>query len=258
MKKLFVLAVLAIGCVGMLPHAAHAQSYYPGPIMQQPQLQPYSMPYQQYQQPYVPYQQYQQPYVPYQPPYQSSPYSQPCMPAYNYSSCVQPQIIPQCGQASGGNSQQMYRCGLSLVYARRYAEAIQTFQQFLSYYPQSSLADNALYWTGEAYYAQKQYYQALSLFQQVLTRYPQGNKVPDALLKMALSYMSLKRNSEGCQYLNELRYRYPNSEPAQKAYRWLDRCGYSYGGGGTGYTQQPYSSNIPQPWYGESALPKYW
>ena len=246
MKKLCILAVLVSCWVGLLPTTVQAQSYYPGPMIQQPQWQqssPYALPYQSYQQPYVPY---QQPYL----------YSQPCTPAYNYSSCVQPYIVPQCGSGWGGSPEQMYRCGLSLVYARRYGEAIQMFQQFLSYYPQSSLADNALYWAGEAYYAQKQYYQALGFFHQVLTRYPQGNKVPDALLKIALSYLSLKRNSEGCQYLNELRYHYPYSEPAQKAYRWLDRCGYA-SGGGSGYVQ-PYSSTIPQPWYSESSLPKYW
>jgi tol-pal system protein YbgF len=165
--------------------------------------------------------------------------------------------MTQCWQGGWSNPQQLYRCGLSLVYARRYSEAIRIFQQFLNSYPQSSLADNALYWTGEAYYAQKQYYQALSYFQQILSRYPQGNKVPDALLKIALSYMSLNRDSEGCQMLNELQYRYPNSEPAQKAYRWMNRCGY-WGGGGTGYYSQPYSSNTPQPWYSESVLPKYW
>jgi len=164
--------------------------------------------------------------------------------------------MTQCWQGGwSSNPQQLYRCGLSLVYAKRYSEAIQTFQQFLNSYPQSSLADNALYWTGEAYYAQKQYYQALGYFQQVLSRYPQENKVPDALLKIALSYMSLNRYSEGCQTLNDLQYRYPNSEPAQKAYRWRDRCG--YWGGGYTYTQ-PYSSNRPQPWYSDSALPKYW
>jgi tol-pal system protein YbgF len=152
----------------------------------------------------------------------------------------------------------MYRCGLSLVYARRYNEAIQVLQNFLRSYPQSSLADNALYWTGECYYAQKQYHTALSYFQRVLFQYPRGNKVPDATLKIALSHFSLKQYGEGCRVLNELISCYPNSEPARKAYRWLDRCGGGYYDpypGNYGGYDSPYYGNLSLPHYGEPQLP---
>ncbi len=160
-------------------------------------------------------------------PFWSQPYAiQPSYPQYpSYS--PSPWGEPQMGYSSYGYSpNQLYQCGLQLVYARRYHDAIRTFQMFLQMYPQSSLADNALYWTGECYYAQKRYYDALSYFQRILYECPRANKVPDALLKIALSYMSLNQHARGCQYLADLVNRYPNSEPAQKAYRWFDRCGW--------------------------------
>ena len=193
-----------------------------------------------------------QPYQPYS-PYQPS--IQPCDP----SSCFYPPFQQPTQCWSTGNwygPQQMYRCGLSLVYAKRYHEAIQVFQNFLRSSPQSSLADNALYWTGECYYAQKQYQIALSYFQRVLFQYPRGNKVPDATLKIALSHMSLKQYNEGCRVLKELIACYPNSEPARKAYRWLGRCGGGYYDpypGNYGQYDSPYDS----PYYGEPVLPNY-
>ncbi len=226
MKKLTV-SVVFFSCCFMLSASI--------PVWAQSQL-PYPPPFPNYyQQPYY------SPYQPYIQPYESPSYfyppSQPtyCWPGTTWS-----------------NSQQMYRCGLSLVYARRYYEAIQVFQEFLRYYPQSSLADNALYWTGECYYAQKQYHIALSYFQRILFEYPHGNKVPDAMLKIALSHMSLKQYGEGCRVLNDLIYRYPNSEPARKAYRWLGRCG-------GGYSSPYYGYDLPYyGYYGDATLPKNW
>jgi tol-pal system protein YbgF len=247
MKKFLMLFVLVVCCTLLtLPALAGTRTIYPYPSMPPTSQMPY---YGLYQQPY------QQPYV--------QPYAQPCTP-YAYSSCggypSYPPVTTSCWQGGATSAQQLYRCGLSLVYAKRYYDAIQVFHQFLNYYPQSSLADNALYWTGEAYYAQKQYYQAMGYFQQILTQYPHGNKVPDAMLKIALSHISLKRYNEGCQMIGELLHRYPNSEPAWKAYRWWDRCG----GGYWGFDRPSYDSYSygpqpqPIPMYSDSALPKNW
>ena len=238
-KVLRLLVLLMCGAVLTLPVLVGAQTLYPYPSMAPTSSMPFYGP--AYQQPY------QQPYV------------QPCIPSYAYSSCGggYPPVVTPCWQGGATSSEQLYRCGLSLVYAKRYYDAIRVFQQFLSYYPQSSLADNALYWTGEAYYAQKQYYQAMGYFQQILTQYPRGNKVPDALLKIALSQISLKRYNEGCQMIGELLHRYPNSDPARKAYYWWDRCGGGYWDVPL-YREYSYHSYQPLPSYSDAALPKNW
>ena len=161
-----------------------------------------------------------------------------------------PQVPP------GPPVEEQYEAAYALYEKGKLKDALKQFKAFVKKHPEHDYADNSFYWMGEVYYDRRNYKKALKVFSELVRKYPQGNKAPDALLKIALSYMSLNRYSEGCQMLNDLQYRYPNSEPAQKAYRWRDRCGY-WGGGGYTYIQ-PYSSNRPQPWYSDSALPKYW
>jgi tol-pal system protein YbgF len=254
MKKLIMSVSLLVCCAMVwMPVPVPAQTSQspcvPAPTYQQPT---YQQPiYQQpiYQQPsYI-----QPPAIPYLPP---QPQPQYIMPQ------PQPQPQQQWGTGYWYNPKQMYQYGLNLVYAKQYYQAIQIFQQFLSCYPQSSLADNALYWLGECYYAQKQYSTALWYFNRVLREYPRGNKVPDAMLKIALSYFSMKQNQRGCQMLQELMRCYPKSEPAQKAYRWLNRCGGSGGGyppcpPGYAYSAQPgYGYAQTQPSYNDWSFPK--
>ena len=171
-------------------------------------------------------------YPPEPSPYGMTPqYLQPVQPTYPSNPCGQ-----NYGRGYESNSAEcMYQAALHLVYARRYYEAIASFDQFLRYYPYSSLADNALYWTGESYYAMKQYSVALAYFQRIEYQYPRGNKMPDSLLKQALSYFSLRQTANGCYKLNELMQRYPRSESARKGMCYLGRCG-------GGYYQMPYSS----------------
>ena len=222
MKKLVISAIVIIGCGIILG----------GPLVAQAQYAP------------------SQPPIYYQPFVAPQPYPQPPPPVV---------VVPpnSYGPSSGmywGNPNSMYQYGLQLVYAKRYYEAIRVFDEFLRYYPQSNLADNALYWTGECYYALKQYPTALIYFQQIQSQYPRGNKVPDALLKIALSYFSMKQDARGCQILNDLMYRYPKSEPARKGYRWLNRCGW-YPQSAPQYPQYPQYPHIlsypPSNSYGE-------
>jgi len=195
---------------------------------------------QYYQQPMQP-QMFEMPYAP----------QQYLTPVPTITPC--PQTMPNYWQ----NPQCIYQQGLQLVKARRYYEAIQTFQYFLQYYPQSSLADNALYWTGECYYAMRQYSVALAYFQQIPSQYPRGNKVPDSLLKTALCYFSMQQNAAGCQALNTLLTYYPRSESARKAWRWQNRCG--WGGGYQDPCYPPQQQAYPpcSTWSGNSCYPTY-
>lgn len=111
----------------------------------------------------------------------------------------------------------LYNYGLNLVYSKRCREAIRVFRDFLSTYPYSSLADNAVYWTGECYYYMKNYHRALREFQKVIDSYPRGNKVPDAMLKKGYSYLSLGQYERAFRTLEDLIYRYPDSRPARLA-----------------------------------------
>jgi len=80
----------------------------------------------------------------------------------------------------------IYKRAQDLFLSGRYDEARARFSGLIAEYPDSSLADNAFFWSGEAYYAEKNFSDALASFSAVVERYPRGNKAPDALLMMGL------------------------------------------------------------------------
>ena len=95
--------------------------------------------------------------------------------------------------------------------------AVMGFQEVIEQYPTSQLADNALYWLGEAFYVQKDYKRALEHFQKVSSDYPKADKVPAALLKVGFCEIELGRKSKARSALQELVKTYPNSEEAHLA-----------------------------------------
>lgn len=114
-----------------------------------------------------------------------------------------------------------YEAAYALVRERRFDEALASFEEFLRRYPQHPYADNALYWRGEAYYAQGQYLRAVGEFERLLQRFPDGNKAPDALLKLGLCYQSLGDARQASTYLTRVRADFPHSDAAREAGRRL-------------------------------------
>lgn len=96
----------------------------------------------------------------------------------------------------------------------RFAESIAYFQKLLEKFPDSPLADNALYWVGEANYSTKNWKEAHRVFQQVLDKYPYGNKVPASTLKRGYAEEKLGMLKEAIASMEEVVTRFENSEVA--------------------------------------------
>ncbi|OGL48726.1 MAG: tol-pal system protein YbgF [Candidatus Schekmanbacteria bacterium RBG_13_48_7] len=99
----------------------------------------------------------------------------------------------------------------------KYSFAIEGFKNFLQNFPNSSLADNAQYWSGECYYSQDQFHQALDEFYQLTQKYPTGDKVPAAMLKIGLCYLELQRPKQAKDVFDQLIHLYPTSNEAIQA-----------------------------------------
>ncbi|HEY2679026.1 MAG TPA: tol-pal system protein YbgF [Steroidobacteraceae bacterium] len=97
--------------------------------------------------------------------------------------------------ADGGSGEDKtsYQAAFNLLKDGQYDRAIVAFQKFLVAYPDSSLADNAQYWLGEAYYVNKAYPEAQAAFQRVVDKYPQSRKLGDALLKIGYCRYEMKQ-----------------------------------------------------------------
>ncbi|OYV78206.1 MAG: tol-pal system protein YbgF [Chromatiales bacterium 21-64-14] len=119
--------------------------------------------------------------------------------------------------------QSQYENALALLREGKYPEADQAFRAFLAAHPDSSYADNAEYWLGEANYVRGRYDPALQAFRKVAQRYPKSPKVPDALLKVGYIQYDLKQWKEAREVLTGIRSRYPDSTAARLAGQRLER-----------------------------------
>jgi tol-pal system protein YbgF len=105
----------------------------------------------------------------------------------------------------------------------QYDRAIPAFQKFLIVYSDSSLADNAQYWLGEAYYVNKSFPEAQGAFQRVVDKYPQSRKRPDALLKIGYCQYELKQWDSAKGTLSQVVKQFPDTPAGHLAQQRLDK-----------------------------------
>lgn len=120
----------------------------------------------------------------------------------------------------------IYRGALMLVGQGKLVDARRTFQQVFDSDPTGDLADNALFWIGETYYAAGDYATAMRCYRRVTTEFADQNKAPDALFKIALSYAKTGDLALAKQTLDEVIQKYPYSSPAASAKYELKRIKY--------------------------------
>ncbi|HEX4955616.1 MAG TPA: tol-pal system protein YbgF [Thermoanaerobaculia bacterium] len=106
-----------------------------------------------------------------------------------------------------------------------YDLAIRQFQEYLTAFPTTDLADNAAYWIGECYYRQKKFKEAITEFDRVLERYAGSDKVPSALLKKGYAYLELGQRSQGVAQLQKVIREYPKSDEASLARQRIKELG---------------------------------
>jgi tol-pal system protein YbgF len=116
-----------------------------------------------------------------------------------------------------------YQAAFNLLKDGQYDRAIPAFQKFLTAFPDSSLADNAQYWLGEAYYVNKAFPEAQAAFQRVVDKYPQSRKLPDAQLKIGFCRYEMKQFDTAREVLTLVVTRYPDSPAGRLAQQRLDK-----------------------------------
>jgi len=131
-------------------------------------------------------------------------------------------VAAGAGEASS-TEQAVYSQSFEALKAGSYSIAITGFKDFLRSYPQSSLAENAQYWLGEAYYVNHDYDSAAEAFRVVLKKWPGARKAPDALLKLGYTQVEQKQFSAARSTLAAVSQRYPGTEAAKLAAEKLRR-----------------------------------
>ena len=108
-----------------------------------------------------------------------------------------------------------------------YEIARQGFQEFVKNFPETELSDNATYWIGETFYVERKFAEAVDAFDQVIKLYPKGDKAAAATLKKGFSYLELKNEKAAIKELRWVIQKHPSSKSAQLAKERLKSLGVS-------------------------------
>ena len=119
-----------------------------------------------------------------------------------------------------------YRNALMLFGKGKHVESRAAFQRVFDADPTGELADNALYWIGETYFAAGDYSNALRYYERVTKEYADQNNTLDAMLKMGLTYVKTGDLAMARRTFEECIRKYPYSTPAASAKYELKRIKY--------------------------------
>ncbi len=132
----------------------------------------------------------------------------------------------QPGAIRSAEIAEAYRNAIVLFGKGRYPEARTAFQQVFDADPSGQLADNALFWIGETYYAAADFNNAIRYYKRVSDEFGDQNKAPESLYKLALAYEKTSDLALARTTLQEVISRYPYSAPAASAKSELNRIKY--------------------------------
>ena len=121
---------------------------------------------------------------------------------------------------------EIYRRAISSYGSGRAAEARPLFQRVFDADPTGDLADNALFWIGETWFAAGDNANAMRYYRRVIDEFGEENKAPDAMYKLALAQAKTGDLALARTTLNLLIERYPYSTSAGSAKQELKRIQY--------------------------------
>lgn len=129
----------------------------------------------------------------------------------------EPKAPPAPVPAPTMSPQEAYSVAYNDYLKGNYDLAVESFKLYRQQFPESPLADNALYWIGECRYSQRKFEEAIDAFDELIVGYPQGDKAAASHLKKGLSFIELGRKPEALAALKLLVAKYPLEEEARIA-----------------------------------------
>ncbi|MBD3893672.1 tol-pal system protein YbgF [Hydrogenophaga sp.] len=138
---------------------------------------------------------------------------------------VEPQRITHDGVSFSATTTETsaFEAALDLLRRADFPAAIEAYTAFLRRHPESGYSASALYWLGNAHYAQRAYRAALETHRRLVTQFPMHLRTPEAMLAMANSQIELKDTRAARRTLEELQRAHPQSEAAAVARERLAR-----------------------------------
>ena len=116
-----------------------------------------------------------------------------------------------------------FEAALAIFRKGDFPGAQNAFADFIRRYPSSGFKPTALFWLGNAQYANRDYRGAIVNFRALLTSAPDHPRAAEAVLSIANCQIELKDNAGAKRTLDELMRAYPQSEAALAAKERLAR-----------------------------------
>lgn len=107
-----------------------------------------------------------------------------------------------------------FETSLATLRKGEFSQAQASFSDFNRRYPSSGYTPSALFWLGNAQYAQRNYKEAIDSFRDLMKAAPAHLRAPEALLSIANCQIELKETKGARTTLSELLMAYPQSEAA--------------------------------------------
>lgn len=108
--------------------------------------------------------------------------------------------------------------------------AVQEFNDYIKFYPNTDLAGNAYFYLAEIQFKQGNYQQAIQNYDLVMQNFPSGNKAAAAELKKGFALIELGQKDDGVAALRHVIQRFPRSNEALQARDRLRKLGVSSSG----------------------------
>jgi tol-pal system protein YbgF len=103
--------------------------------------------------------------------------------------------------------------------------AVQEFNDYIKYYPNTDLAGNSYFYLAEIAFKAGDYKTAVANYDLVLQNFPSGNKAATAQLKKGYALLEMGKEDEGTQELKHVIQRYPRTTEATQARERLRKVG---------------------------------
>ena len=95
--------------------------------------------------------------------------------------------------------------------------AVQEFNDYIKFYPNTDLAGNSYFYLAEIAFKAGDYKTAVTNYDLVLQNFPSGNKAATAQLKKGYALLESGKEDEGTQELKHVIQRYPRTNEAMQA-----------------------------------------
>jgi len=137
---------------------------------------------------------------------------------------IDPQEQPQSQpQQTSYPPNDKYSAALRSFNDGKYMDALTSFDELARTDVSSGYAPNYLYWKGESLYALAQYDEAIRTFHDVLTKYPNSSKAADAEFKIGASYEKLGDRTNAKSAYQRLILSFPDSPNRTRAEARLNK-----------------------------------